>query len=326
MIPLIGGIPNLEPLQIAVCALPGYRQALETATAADQWLKEQPALPPVDPALRAAINDQWVDAERARETALAEHEARRKIVQTRLHEEANRAQSIFNTGIDLILGALQQDLSRILGDAERLVAQLDGASTATMAIAGDVGPAWQQLTELSDEYQTLRQAQQFVLARAPIQIWKSCTPELPGESHANQAYLKNIGELWRNWRQPGLRSRRINLSDNVTAVRDEPWPADSGPELLVWLVTSDAEPWCPTTKQLREMWNERPTADDKQPDDEQQDDESERYKSLLYGPLEVERKRQAAAAQRKKQQPDYTRTVTPISHKTPTRPAEQGAP
>jgi hypothetical protein len=40
-------------------------------------------------------------------------------------------------------------------------------------------------------------------------------------------------------------------------VRHEPWPQDSGPELMVWLVTSDAEPWLPTTRELRHIWEER---------------------------------------------------------------------
>jgi hypothetical protein len=324
MIPLIGGIPNIEPLQLAVAALPGYRQALDLATEADQWLRNQPALPEVDPALRAHVTDDWVDAERARETALAEYEARRKIVQTRLHQEANRAQSIFNIGADLILGALQNDLTGLLADAEQLVAELGGATTPAEAITKDVGAAWRQLTEVADDYQDLRAAQSFVLLRASTQLWKNCTPALSGEDHANEAFIRTLDAIWPNWRQHGLKMETIDLSSRGTPARDEPWPADRGPELLVWLVTSDAEAWCPTTRQLREMWAERdaPPTPPQQPDDE----ESSIHDSLLWGPQEAERKRQAAGGKpRAPRRPDYTRVAPLIANRTtPPQPAELG--
>lgn len=326
MIPLLAGIPAIEPLQLACAALPGYREALELATEADQWLKKQPTLPTVDPPLAAHVTDEWLAAERARETALAEYEARRRIVQTRLHEEANRAQSIFNSGVDLILGALQNDLTELLGDAERLVAELDGATTPAEAIANDVGAAWRQLTDSADEYQTIRHAQEFVMLRASTSLWKSCTPSLPGESHANLAYIRNLGAVWPNWRQHGLNREVIDLNSRARPARDEPWPADSGPELLVWLLTSGAEAWCPTTRQLRELLNERDAPRPADVPPERPNDESSVHDSLLIGPLEAERKRQAAGgkppAPRK---PDYSRVATPI---TPTRrpPQQLGAP
>jgi hypothetical protein len=321
MIPLIQGIPNIECLQLAVAALPGYRQAVELATEADQWLREQPALPTVDPTLRAHVTDMWVDAERAQETALVEYEARRRIVQKRLHEEANRAQSIFNTGADLILGALQSDLTKLLDRVAKTVPDLDGATTAQQAIAADAGPAWRQLTELASQYQELRDAQTFVMLKSPVQLWKSCTPSLPGEDHANLCFVKNLEDIWGPaWRQPGMRTYRIDLSDRSTPHRDEPWPPNEyGPEMLIWLHSSEAQPWCPTTRQIRELFKER---DAPAPvDDDHEEPESEPYESLLYGPLEAERKRQAeAAAQRRK--PDYTRVMAPITHRTPAELAE----
>jgi hypothetical protein len=52
--------------------------------------------------------------------------------------------------------------------------------------------------------------------------------------------------------------------------------------------------------------------------DEQQDPDHEPYESLLYGPLEAERKRQAQAATQPRK-PDYGRVMKPIERvsKTP---------
>lgn len=311
MMPLIAGIPNVTSLQIGVAALPGYREALAEAEAADHWLKTAPQLPAVDPALAEHITDAWIDAERARETAIADYEARRRIVQSRRERAASRAQSIFIGGVDLILGSLQNDLTALLERVTQALPELGGATTAEQAIAADAGAAWKQLTALADDYDALRQAQTFVMIRGSVSLWQSSTPQFPGEDHANEAFIRNIAELWSNWRQPGLNRSRIDLSDNVTRGRDEPWPADHGPELLIWLVNSDAQPWIPTGKQLRELWAERnaPPIDDAPP--ESADNES-RFDSLLYGPLEVERKRQAAAAAQRRKKPGYDRIAVPV--------------
>lgn len=324
MLPLIGGIPNITQLQFAVAALPGYREALAEVQAADEWLKTAPQLPAVDPALAEHITDAWIDAERARDTAIAEYEARQKIVQARRERAVSRAQSIFVGGVDLILGSLQNDLTALLKRVAKVVPELGGATTAEQAIAADAGATWKRITELADAYAELRSAQEFVMLRGSVSLWQSSTPQFPGEDHANQAFIRNIDDLWPNWRQPGLSRRRMDLSDNVKRARDEPWPADRGPELMIWLVTSDAEPWIPTGKQLRELWAERnaPIEDDAPQDP---DDES-RFDSLLFGPLEAERKRQAQAAARQSK-PDYNRIATPIRTSSRPQPAElQGAP
>ena len=229
MMPLIAGIPNITPLQIGVAALPGYREALAEAEAADAWLQTPPQLPAVDPALAEHISDEWIDAERALETATADYEARRRIVQTRRERAASRAKSIFTAGVDLILGSLQHDLTTLLERAGKIIPELGGATTAAQAIDADAGTAWKRITELAEDYDGLRQAQTFVMLRGSVSVWQSSTPQFPGDDHANQAFLRNVDDLWPNWRQPGMSRSRIDLSDNARRARDEPWPADHGP-------------------------------------------------------------------------------------------------
>jgi hypothetical protein len=236
----------------------------------------------VDPVLQAHVTDAWVDAQRAYETALVEYESRRRLVQRRRQEESNRAQSIFVSGIDLILGALQSQLTRLLEQSAPIVAELDGATTAEQAIEADAGAAWKQLTGLAGEYQSLRAAQTFVMMRGPYHLWKSCTPAVAGDDHANLCFLKNVADLWPDWQQPGMATQRINLSDRSTPRRAEPWPTDEySPEMLVWLHTSDADPWLPTTKQLRELWTAPTNTSDNEP---HESDAGAEYKSLMAGP------------------------------------------
>jgi hypothetical protein len=275
-----------------VRALPGYREAVDAAAECDAWLKTQPPVPTVDPALAADITDEWVTAARAYETGLAEYESKRKIVQRRRQEEANRAQSIFGTGIDLIFGALQANLTRLLAEVAAIAPELAGATTAEQAIAADAGAAWKQLTELAGEYHDIRTAQTFVLLKAPYELWKSCTPATTGENadHANLAFIRNIDTLWPDWRRPGLRMQRITLGDGSTPRREEPWPADEyGPAMLVWLHTSDAQPWLPTTKQLRELRTEPTNIGDELEEGAEiphLTEPSEPYKSLMIGPTQ----------------------------------------
>jgi hypothetical protein len=317
MMPLIAGIPNVTSLQIAVGALPGYRDALAVAEAADEWLKTQAPPTGLDPALAQQTSDESIDAERAHDAYIAEQNERRRIVQTRRQRAASRAQSIFMGGVDLILEILNDDLTALLKRVEKIIPELDGATTPAEAIAADAGAPWKRLTELADDYDGLRQAQTFVMIRGAASLWHSVTPQFPGEDHANQAFIRNLNDLWPAWRQPGMGRRRIDLSDKATPPRDEPWPADRGPELLIWLVTSDAQAWIPTGKQLRELWAERnaPAPDDMP---EQPDDES-RFDSLLMGPLLAERDRQAAKKRGKK--PAYDR-IAPAIKVSKGQPAE----
>ena len=65
----------------------------------------------------------------------------------------------------------------------------------------------------------------------PIALWRSCSPPLPGESHLNLCYVRDLDSVWPGWRQPGMH-QQIDLSNRQTARREEPWPKDSGPEFL----------------------------------------------------------------------------------------------
>jgi hypothetical protein len=195
----------------------------------------------------------------------------------------------------------------LLERAAKSIPELGGATTAAQAIDADAGAVWKRITELADDYSALRQAQTFVTLRGSVSLWQSSAPQFPGDDHANEAFLRNIGQLWGNWRQPGMSRSRIDLSDNARRART--LAGRPRPELLIWLVTSAAEPWIRTGRQLRELWAERnaPVEDDAPQDT----DDDTIHDSLLWGPQEAERKRQVKAAARQAK-PAYDRIAPPI--------------
>lgn len=330
--PVVGGVPGIPQLQVAVNALPGYQRAIEVAASADNWLNTQSPVPAVpaelEPMNTGQVSEEYIRAVQANSAALADFESKRHIVMRQKQMAANQANQIVMTGADLVLRALQEALVQLVNEATQLVGQLNGAATAEQAIAADAGPAWRQLTELADSYQDLRAGQAWVMMRTAPQQWRSCTPDLPGSDHANLAFLKGIDDLWPSWRRGGPAMNTVFVGPgNAPNVRHEPWPADEfSAVMLVWLVNNpDAGVWLPTRRQLRELWEER-NQPEPAPEHRDEVDDPDRYNSLLIGPLEAERRRQAAGGKPPApRRPDYSRVATPI---TPTRrpPQQLGAP
>jgi hypothetical protein len=132
-------------------------------------------------------------------------------------------------------------------------ADLDGASTAEQAIAKDRAPAWKRLTELAGDYSTLRVAQRALMSGRTDLVTSSRSSN-GGEDTASDLVLQNLDDLWPSWRNPGQTERVINVSGEPH--RYEPWPAEPA-QLLLWLVTSTAQPWVPTIPQLERLWDRR---------------------------------------------------------------------
>ena len=66
---------------------------------------------------------------------------------------------------------------------------------------------------------------------------------------ASDLQLANVDEVLPGWNRP---DNRAALSFRELGDR-RPWPIHDPIEQLVWLVTSDAEPWLPTTKDLAKL-------------------------------------------------------------------------
>ena len=257
-------LPENTYLRRHVDLLPGYRDALKLAEQADAELRNLPAVPDVpadlDPFTTGRITPEWLDAVDDHETSVAKYEKHRQRILTVKQRATGNAMSIFTGKINWLLRGLGDDLTQLMAEIADVDRALDGAETAEQAITLGVTDPWKRLCDLADDYSTLRSAQDYLMISvAPRQYWASCRPILGGSDTANLAHIRNLDDVWPDWRQPGMRTQHINVEGGKP--RSEPWPADSGPELLLWLHRSPAEPWLPSLTEIDSLFREMREAD-----------------------------------------------------------------
>lgn len=262
--PVATRVPDNKYLRGVVELLPGYQTAVELEKSAAEALRTLPAPAPVpaelDPRVTGRILDEWHDAIDDYEAATARYEKRRQRILNLQRHAVTNARSVIVSHTDVILGVLHGQLTSLLDGVAAVVDSLAGAETPDAAIELGVAEAWQQLQrEHWPEYAELRAAQEWLMLKvAPEKYWRSCRSQVLGsEDHASLFYLRRIGDVWPDWKNRGLRAQPITL-DPSAQQRAEPWPADKGAALLVWLINSDAEPWIPTLRQLDAAFTESP--------------------------------------------------------------------
>jgi hypothetical protein len=299
--PAVIRLPRNKFLGPIVDALPGYREALEGAQSADEFLQNMPAVPKVPAELAAGpVSAEWHTAEDERDAAIATHEKHRQRTLNRKNAAIGQTNSVLRGNVDLILRQLHLNLQELLAkaalDAQALIAA--GVETASHAIQSDHVAEWQRLhQDICPDYELLRDCQDAVhMHVAPARYWRSARPAVDGEDCASLLHIKNLPALWPDWRQRGRTSARINVDGSTT--RPEPWPKPSGPEFLLWAFTSHAELWIPTTREFDAEFG--PAKDQPAvPDDAQlaaRRAEFDALDQLLIGPHQanVQRQRQAA--------------------------------
>jgi hypothetical protein len=239
--------------------LPGYAGALAVAEQAQQALdalKPAAEIPAkLDPFRRAGVTDEWIDAKINHSAEAQRIEQRRNILIELKRQALGGAEAIFHSNTNTMLSRLHKELTARLNQASKVADQLDGARSAKEAIANNVGPQWKKLTDLADDYAVLREAQNTIMLCSAFEYLRGAQPTGGGEDHASDLYLSNLDDIWPQWRTPGQGGERVIHIDG-SGHRYEPWPTEQT-ELLLWLVTSDARPWIPTTAQLDELGKHR---------------------------------------------------------------------
>lgn len=137
-----------------------------------------------------------------------------------------------------------------MSDVLVVVQELNGARTPAEAIARSTESAWRRLPELRDRYDKLRYAQHLVTNFAfHDDLLAGVKSQYIEDELASDLHLANLDEVLPGWRRPDHRS-----ATNFGELGDRrPWPTDDPIAQLVWLATSDAEPWLPTATALREL-------------------------------------------------------------------------
>ena len=149
---------------------------------------------------------------------------------------------------DRILTSLASDLDGIMANTAQVVARLDGARTPAEAINQGVADVWQELTPLRDEYDHVRQAQDWTMA-GDQRVIHCRSRYLHDDELATDLAIANLDEIFPGWVDPPQNHAIQRWDDRQ---RLQPWPADPI-EQLVWMCTSGAEVWCPTIRQLDEL-------------------------------------------------------------------------
>jgi hypothetical protein len=203
--------------------------------------------------------DDWLAASvtAAEQQRIADQQHR--ILTGLLTECTHGVDSIVGVGADAMLASLAADLNEVMAEVDTVATKLKSASTPAEAIERGVEKAWRQLPELRERYDQIRAAQMCVVPVAdPLAVGNATSPYL-ADPLASDLLLSNLDELVPGWRQ---RDQTISMG---TPPSRTPWPADPVAQLL-WLSTSPAEPWVPTTSQLSVLWHDRGNRPPVEPD------------------------------------------------------------
>jgi hypothetical protein len=247
-------------LSDAIDELPGYRQALDLAEQAQQKLNSVAAPPEVpaelNPLVSGTISDEWITATLDHTATTLRIEQTRGLLLTVNRDARSTASGIYVASTDLMLTHVHDELTDLLSDVSGIAARLGGASTPAEAIANDLGGEWRQLTALTDAYKELRDAQRTVMTNGLVDYLVSAQPPAGGDEHLSDLYLANVDDLVPGWREPPHRRNAQVINVDGRTHRYEPWPSDPA-ERLLYLATSSAEPWIPTSGELDALNRER---------------------------------------------------------------------
>ncbi|WP_461479845.1 hypothetical protein [Mycobacterium sp. HUMS_1102779] len=239
--------------------MPGYRTALDIADQARTFISELARPEPIDPAddpLNGGSFTEWPRRVLAHRSAIAIAEQERAILVDVQQRATAAARTCAVQNIDALLTHLNTQLMALLDDAKAIVDQLGGATTPEEAVANDAGPQWKTLGELANDYATLRDAQREVMYLAPADVNMGARrANGRGDDHASRLFLRNISAVWPDWQRP---DHTAAIRIDGSQPRLEPWPEhEYSAQMLAWLVTSAAEPWVPTLRELQQQREQR---------------------------------------------------------------------
>jgi len=152
---------------------------------------------------------------------------------------------------DRLLTSLADDLAEIMSQVSQAVERLDGARNPAEAIDRGVTDAWRDLQPLRDELDVLWTAQDWAMT-GDQRVIHSRSEHLDDDL-ASDLRIANLDEVFTDWKHPPQNHALQRWDDRS---RLQPWPSDPIQQ-LVWLCTSGAKVWCPTTRQLDDLKAQR---------------------------------------------------------------------
>ena len=242
-------------------SLPTYAATVQLRAALLAAQQQLPAVPDA-PTLQSADDDraQWLDTVAAIEQATHARAVKSAALADRIHWCDLTVEDLVTAGTDDILAHLHDALTQLMTEVGAIVAKLRGASDPQEAIARNVAAEWRKLTPLVGQHNAVRAAQSWAMGP---ELVAAHTSRYLGEP-VNDLVVANLDEVWTD-----RDNHTINFNTGAPLQDSRPWPDDEV-EQLIWLCTSGAKPWIPTTAELRALTRARATQAN-QPPDEQPD-------------------------------------------------------
>jgi hypothetical protein len=239
----------------AAVETPEYQEAIELHNLTARRLADLRPVPELP--LPDSVDDdldEWLGIAKRLAAAVIARQTEHSALTSLSRKCEARIQSVVHEK-DRMLTSLARALGDVMAAAAEVVARLDGAQNAAQAIERGVADAWQELPPLRAEYDSIRQAQDWVMSGDHRVI--HCRSEyLWTDDLATDLAIANLDEVFSDWKH-APRNNSIQQWDNQH--RLQPWPPDPT-EQFVWLCTSGAQVWCPTTRQLDELKAQRQRA------------------------------------------------------------------
>ncbi|ORB84675.1 hypothetical protein B1987_13700 [Mycobacterium kansasii] len=234
---------------------PNYAQAIDLRHKAVAARAAHIAARPQPPAMPATVNDDldhWLTTTAHTAAADAEWSAKDQALAALIAHCEARIQGI-GMDRDTILKSLNDDLDQLMARAAHAVEQLNGAHTPAEVVAAGVGDVWNELAELRHDYDQIRQAQASVMTGLQ-ELGLGRSNYLFDDPLASDTAIANLDHIFPAWRDRTTPTP-VSFSPSWDG-RAQPWPKDPVGQ-LVWIVTSGAQAWTPTTSQLNTLWAKR---------------------------------------------------------------------
>ncbi|OMC33433.1 hypothetical protein A5739_08820 [Mycobacterium colombiense] len=227
-----------------------YTRACQLRAAASQMRMTLPPITPQPPPADADALPGWLTDAVAATTATWERAAKLEAL-TNLIGECDRNIGGIASNTDALCRSLADDLAQLMDSVAAVVDELKGARTPAQVIDLGVADAWKKLPTLRTEYDRIRAAQELVMAReAEWQHAKS--DRYHDDPLASDMALANLDDIFPRWRD-GHTDTFVLQGEKPDP---RPWPKDPV-EQLVWLCTSNARPWIPTSGELDRLAGQR---------------------------------------------------------------------
>lgn len=251
-IPLITASRTNTALAAALATVPEWGKTLDLRAAVQHKLENLTGTTQPPTPTSADQIDAWLTGAIAATDAQALTDRQHRALQSLSGELTHSLDSIVFVHGDVMLTALHTQLADVMKDVATAADKLEGADNANAAITARVEKYWRALPELRARYDNIRVAQAAINVAIDPTLQQSATSRYLDDPLASDLVLANVDQLVPGWRGP---DPNYHVGSG-TSPRRAPWPTEAIEQLL-WIATSDAEPWVPTTDQLDQLNEQR---------------------------------------------------------------------